>query len=137
MQAGADVDRVCWVNRTIAFLHVLDLALFVHNKSGAARKLGLLIQNPICFGDLARHVAKKRKLDSDFFGESGVGGRSIDADAKYRGILEVDLARIDTSLVCLKFFRSAAGEGKHVERQDDVLLASVVAQLYCRALVAA
>ena len=137
MQACADVDRVRWVNRTIAFLDVLDLALLVYNKGGATGKLGLLIQNPVRLGDLARHVAKQWEFDSDFLGEGGVGGGSIDADAEYRSILWIDLARVDTSLVCLKFLRSTTGEGKHVERQYDVLLTSVIAQLHVRALVAA
>lgn len=137
MQASADVDGVRWVNRTITFLYVLDLALLVYDKRGAIGELHLLVQDAVFLRDLAGHVAKKRKLDSDFFGESGVGGGSIDADAKDRSILKVDLARVDTSLVCLKFFRSTPGEGKHVERQYDVLLATIVTQLYCRVLIAA
>jgi hypothetical protein len=137
VQAGANVDRIRWVNRTITFLHVLDLALLVHNKGGATSKLGLLIEDPVCFRNLTGHVTEKRKFHSDFFGERGVGRRSINADAEHRGVLGVDLARVNTSLVCLQFFGSTTGEGKHVECQDDVLLAAIVAQLYRRALITA
>ena len=58
MQLGADVDRICRVNRTIAFLDVLDLALPVHDKRGAARKLHLLVQDAVFLRDLACHIAK-------------------------------------------------------------------------------
>jgi hypothetical protein len=86
---------------------------------------------------LPGHVAQKRKFDPDFLGERGVGRRSVNADAQNGGVFEVDLAGIDTRLVCLQFFRSTLGEGKNVERQDDVLLAEVIAQLHRRSLVAA
>jgi hypothetical protein len=83
------------------------------------------------------HVAQKRKFHSDFFGERGVGGRSVNADTQDGGVFRVDLAGIDTRLVCLKFFRSTARESQNVERQYHVLLASVIAQLHHRSLVAA
>jgi hypothetical protein len=95
---------------------MLYLALLVHDKSRAARKLSFLIQNSVSLRNFARHVAKKREFDSDLLGERGVGRGSINADAKYCGVFEVDLARVDTRLVSLKFFGSSTGEGKHVER---------------------
>jgi hypothetical protein len=116
MQLGADVDRVRRVNRPVAFLNVLDLALLVHDEGGAIGKLKLVIQDAVFLRDLPRHVAQKRKCDPDLFGECGVGGKSVDADAKNSGLLKVDLAGIDTRLVGLQLFRSTTGEGKHVER---------------------
>ena len=116
MQVRADVDRIRRVNRTATFLDMLDFALFVHDKGRAASKLSLVIQDPVSLRDFALHVAKKREFDSDFLGKRCVGWGSINANAKYRGVFEVDLARVDTSLVSLKFFRSTTGEGKHVER---------------------
>jgi hypothetical protein len=95
---------------------MLDLALLVHDKGGATGKLSFLIQDSVSFRDFPLHVAKKRKFDSDFLGKRCVGGGSINADAKYGGVFEIDLARVDTRLVSLKFFRSTTGEGKHVER---------------------
>jgi hypothetical protein len=137
VQVGADVDRVRRVNRTVAFLYVLDLALLVHDKRGAAGKLRLLVQDAILLRHLPCHVAQKWKFDSDFFGERGVGRGSVNADTQDGCVFEVDLARVDTRLVCLKFFRSTTGEGKNVERQYDILLAAVIAQLHRRSLVAA
>lgn len=137
MQAGADVDRVCRVNRAVAFLYMLDLALLVDDKRGAVGKLELVVQDAVFFRDLPRHVAQKRKFDPDFFGECFVGRRSIDTDSQDLGVLQIDLARVDTRLVSLKFFRSTTGEGKNVERQYDVLLAAEIAQLHRLSLVAA
>lgn len=127
VQLGADVDCVRRIDRAVSFLDVLDLSLLIHNKRRAVRKLKLIVQDAVFLRDLPGHIAQQRKLYSDFFGEGLVGGRSVNADAKYCGVFQVDLARVDTSLVCLKLLRSTTGEGKNVECQDDVLFAPVVA----------
>lgn len=127
MQASADVDRVRRINRAVAFLYVLDLALFVDDKRGAIGKLKLVVEDAVLFRDLPRHVAQEREFDPDLFCESFVGRRSVNADAQDLGVFQIDLARVDTRLVSLQFFRSATGEGKNVERQYDVLLVAEVA----------
>jgi len=137
VQVRADVDRVGRVNRAATLLHVLDFALLVHDEGGAAGKLSLFIQDAIRLRDVALHVAQEREFDSYFLGKRGVGRRSINTDAEDGGVVEVDLARIDTRLVSLEFLRSTTGEGQYVERQDDVFLAPVIAQLYHRSLIAA
>jgi len=134
---GADVDGVGRIDRAVAFLDVLDLALLVDDKRGAVGKLKLVVQDAVFLRHLPRHVAQQRKFHSDFFGERLVGGRSVNADAKDFCIFQIDLARIDTRLVSLQLFRSAARKGQNVERQDDVFLAAVVAQLHRRVLIAA
>ena len=115
VQLGANIDRVCRIDCAVAFLDVLDLSFFIDDERGAIGKLKLIIQDAVLLGDLARHIAEKRKCDSDLFGECGVGGKSVDADSEYGGVLEVDLTRVDTRLVCLQLFRSTTGESKHVE----------------------
>lgn len=116
MQVRTDVDRVRRVNRTATFLDMLDLALLVHDKGGATGKLGFFIQDSVSLGNFALHVAEERKFHSDFLGKRRVGRGSINADAEYGGVFQVDLARVDTSLVSLKFFGSTTSEGKDVER---------------------
>ena len=81
------------------------LALLIHDKGGATRKLSFRVQDSVRLRDFARHVAKKREFDTDLFGERGVGRGSINADAKHSGVFEVDLDGVDTRLVSLKFFR--------------------------------
>jgi len=137
MQVRADVDRVRRINRAVPFLDMLNLALLVHDKGGATSKLSFLIQDTVRLRDFTFHVTKKGKFDSDFLGECRVGRRGINADPEHSRVFEVDFARVDTRLVCLKLFRSTTGKGKNIECQNDILLASVIAQSYCRPLVAA
>jgi hypothetical protein len=137
MQVRTDVDGVRGIDCAVAFLYVLDLALLVDDKGGAIGKLKLVVQDAVFFGDLPGHVAQEREFHPDFFSEGGVGRGSINTDAEDGGVFEVDLARVDTRLVCLKFFRSTTGEGKNVEGQYNVLLAAEIAQLHGLSLIAA
>jgi hypothetical protein len=137
MEIRADVYRVGRVNGAATLLDMLNLAVLVHDKGGAAGKLSVFVQDTVCLGDFALHVAQEREFHADFLGKRVVGRGSINADAKYRGVIEVDLAGVDTRLVSLKLLRSTTGEGEYVKRQDDRLLAAVIAQLYRRTLVAA
>jgi hypothetical protein len=116
VQLRTDVDCARRIDCTITFFDVLDLAFFIHHERGAVRKLELVVQDAVFLGDLARHVAEQREFHANFFGKCLVRRGSVDADAKYRGVVEVDLTGVDTSLVCLKFFRSTASKRKHVER---------------------
>ena len=109
---------------------MLNLPLLVHDESGTVCELGLIVKDAVCLRDLALHVTEKRKLDTNFLGESGVGGSSVNADSQNCGVVEVDLAFVDTSLVSLKFLGSTTGKGKDVERQNDVLFTPKIAQLY-------
>jgi hypothetical protein len=111
MQVGANVDRIRGVDGAVAFLDVLNLALLIDDKCGAVGKLKLVVEDAVLLRDLACHVAEKREFDANFFGECGVGGRSVNADAQNSGVLRVDLAGVDTRLVCLQLFRSTTGEG--------------------------
>lgn len=137
MELGADVDRIGGVDCAVAFLDVLDFSFFVHDKRGAVCELELVVQDAVFFRHLPRHIAKQRELHSDFFCECLVGRGCVDADAKNGGVLSVDLSGVDTSLVCLKFFRSTASERKDVKRQYDVLFSPIVAQLYHFPVIAA
>jgi hypothetical protein len=92
VQIGADVDRICGVNRAVAFLYVLDPALLVDDKCGAIGELKLIVQDAVFFRDLPRHIAQQREFDSDFLGEGCVGGGSVNADSQDRGVFQIDLA---------------------------------------------
>ena len=109
---------------------MLNLSLLVHDESGAVCELGFIVQDAICLRDFALHVTEEWKLDTNLLGEGGVRGRSVNADSQNCRVVEVDLAIVDTSLVSLKFLGSTTGKGKDVERQNDVLFAPKIAQLY-------
>jgi hypothetical protein len=87
VQIGADVDRIGRINRTAAFLNVLNLALLVYDEGGAACKLSFLVEDSVGLCDLALHIAQEWEFNSDFLGEGGVRGRSVNADAKNRGVV--------------------------------------------------
>ena len=87
VQIRANVDRIRRINRTAAFLNVLYLALLVYDEGGAACKLSFLVEDSVRLCDLALHVAQEGEFDSDFLGEGGVRGRSVNADAKNRGVV--------------------------------------------------
>lgn len=115
MQIRADVDRIGRIDGAVAFLDVLNFALFVHDERGAIGKLKLVVQDAVVLRHLPRHVAQQREFHSDFFGEGLIGGRSVNTDAEDFRVFQVDLARVDTRLVCLKLLGSTAGEGQHVK----------------------
>ena len=109
---------------------MLNLSLLVHDESSSICELGFIIEDAIGLGHFSLHVTEKGKLDTNFLGEGAVGGSRVNADAQNCGVVQVDLAIVDTSLVSLKFLRSTTGKGKDVERQNDVLFAPIIAQLY-------
>src|SRR5207245_6878191 len=105
-------------------------ALLIQDEGGAIGKLGFVIEDAVLLEDLALHVTQQRELHADLVGEFGVGGNGVDADADHRRVVEVDLAGVDTSLVSLEFLRSTTCKGENVERQDDVFLAAIIAQIH-------
>ena len=116
---------------------MLNLSLLVHDESRTVCELSFIIEDAIRFRDFALHVAEKRKLDTNFLGEGGVGRSSVNADSQNCGVIQVYLAFVDTSLVSLKFLGSTTGKSKNVKRQNDVFLTSIIAQLHCRSQIAA
>jgi hypothetical protein len=116
---------------------MLNLSLLVHDESGTVRELGFIVEDAIGLRHFSLHVTEKGKLDTNFLGEGAVGGSSVNADAQNGGVVQVDFAIVDTSLVSLKFLGSTTGKGKDVERQNDVLFAPKIAQLYSGSQMAA
>ncbi len=126
-QHHADRHGARRIDGALAFLNVLDNALLVDHKRGAARKLLLVIQDAILFGDLARHVAQQGELHAELLGEFGIGIGAVNADAENRGVVQIDFAIGDISLIRLQLVGSIRTEGHYVERKDDVLLPAKVA----------
>ncbi len=57
-----------------------------------------------------------------------MGGRAVDADSEDLRVGVVELG--DISLICLELSRSAWSVGQNKKRQDDIFLASIVAESY-------
>ena len=89
------------IDRALALLDVLNNAPLVDHEGGAVRKLLLIIQDAILFGDLACHVAQQGELQPELLGELRVSERAVNADAKNRSVVQIDFAIGDISLIRL------------------------------------
>src|SRR4029077_262727 len=140
VQSGANRDGGGRIHRGITLLGVLDFFLLVHQDRCPLRPLILAALHVVGLQYLVRrqhffvHVAEKRKRNSDLLGECGVGGGTVDADSEDDGVACFEFGQI--SLIGLKFFRSTAGKCQDVEGENDVFLASIIAQLHLLPLVA-
>ena len=142
MQGGADGEGRVGIDGAVAFVDQLDDALLVDDDVGAKGPLVGLVLNVVPFQDAvglehpAVHIAEEREGDADLFGEGGVGGGTVHADAEDFGVRGVDFSGGDSSLDRLKLLRSTTGEGQDVDGEKDVLLAAIVAELHGFPLVA-
>lgn len=133
VQAGADGQRVIWIDGALVKFHVLDFSFFIYDDSGAARPFEIVTLNIIFFQDaildedFAVHVAEQRHGDADLLGEGGVCGGTVYADSEDDGVTGFELGLI--SLIGLEFFGSATSESQDVEGENDVFLAAEIAQL--------
>ena len=89
------------IDGALTLLNALDYARLVDYKGRAVRELLLIVQDAILFADLARHVAQQRELHAELLGELGIRVRAVNADAKNRGVVHVDFAVGDISLIRL------------------------------------
>jgi hypothetical protein len=89
------------IDGALAFLNALDYTRLVDHKGRAIRKLLLIVQDAIPFADLARHVAQQGELHAELLGELGIRVRAVNADAKNRGVVQIDFAIGDISLIRL------------------------------------
>jgi len=93
-------------------------------------------QDAVGLEHFAVHIAEEREGDPDLFGEGGVGGGTVHADAEDFGVRGVDFSGGDSSLDRLKLLRSTAGESQDVDRKENVFLATIVAELHGLPLIA-
>jgi hypothetical protein len=142
VEIGADGDGGVGIDGAVAFFDMADDAFFVDDDVGALGPLVGLVLNVVALQDavggehLVVHVAEERKIDVNLFGEGGIGGGTVHANAENCGIRSVDLTRGDSSLDRLKLFRSTTSKGQDVHGEKDILLAMKVAELYGFPLIA-
>jgi hypothetical protein len=92
VQPGADGDGPVGIHGALAFLHVLDQAFLVDDKSGAVGELHLFVEDSVVLGDFAVHVAEKRIGETELLGEFAVRGRAVDADPENLRFVGVDFS---------------------------------------------
>src|SRR5262245_26035349 len=127
LQQSARLNRSTRVNRCIALFDVANDAFLVDHERGARAGARGLVENAVILDNLALlEVAEQREGESFGFGSEVFGpaferGNAVHADAENLSFSVAEFG--DISLIRLHLFRSATGEGKHVKRQHDVLLA--------------
>ena len=133
VQVGTHRQGVIGVDRGVAFFEMLNHTVLVDDDVGALRPLVGVALHVVTFQDavsgqhLFVHVAQQGELDVDLLGESGVGRWRIHADAENLRIRGIDFATVDSRLDRLELLGSTPGEGQHIDRQQDIFLAAVVA----------
>ena len=119
--------RICTgrIERSLAFLDVLNLTFRVHHERGPVGHSIILDQHAVFFGNLSLvEIAQERKCQIEFFREFLLGGSVVGADSEDLGVLSFKFG--DTSLVRRQFLRSTTGERGWEERQHYGLFPSVV-----------
>jgi hypothetical protein len=136
VQSGAHGKGGVGIDGAVAFINQLDDALLVDDDVCAQGPFVGFVILVVAFEDavglehLAVHIAEEREGDADLLGEGGIGSGTIHTDAEDFRIRGVDFTGGDSSLDRLKLLRSTTGEGQDVDGKEDVLLATVVAELH-------
>ena len=135
MEGGAEGEGGIGVDCVVAFVDEADDALLVDDNVGAESPLVVFVFDGVGFQDavggehLVVHVAEEREVKAVLFGEGGVGGGAIEADAEDFGVGGRDAAGIDASLDGAHLLGTTFGECEDVDSEEDVFLAAVVAEL--------
>src|SRR5580700_11192837 len=112
------------------FVHLFfhDLSIFADQEVHAARGLIFVFVDAVFAGYFSAPIAEKWEGYSDLVGEGFVGEGTIHAHTQDLGVGRFQ--RFQVLLEVFHLLRSTTGKSEDIERQDDVLLAAVVAQLH-------
>ena len=61
---------------------MLDDAVLVYYERGAAPEASLFVEDAVVFNDFSFEIAEQRKGDPDLFGESCIGGGTVNANTE-------------------------------------------------------
>ena len=133
LEQAAAGDGFRRINRVLAEVDVLNHALLVDNEGRAlsqlvARSPDLFKANrhPKLFEDLQICIAQERKVNVELLREGSVRRRAVTTYAENYRVGRIQLWPI--SLIGFEFGASSLCKGEHVEDEDNVLLASKVAE---------
>jgi hypothetical protein len=109
------------------FVHLLfhDLSIFSDQEVHASRRLIFVFVDAVFVGYFSAPIAEKGEGHSNLVGEGFVGEGTIHAHTQDLGV--GCFQRFQVLLEVFHLLRSTTGKGEDIERQDDVLLAAVVA----------
>ena len=124
----ASVDDLFGIDGIFVHLLFHDLPIFSDQEVHAARGLVFVFVDAVFVSYLSSPIAEKRKRDSNLVGEGFVGEGTIHAHTQDLGV--GCFQRFQVLLEVFHLLRSTTGKSENIERQHDVLLAAVVAQLH-------
>src|SRR3981081_3279064 len=102
-----------------------NFSVFADQEVYAARGLILVDVNTVLAGDISTPVAQKREGDADLVGEGFIGERAVHAHTQNLSV--GGFQRLEILLEGLHLRGSTTGEGKDIERQNDVAFAAILA----------
>ena len=134
LEQAAAGDGFRGIDRILANVDVLYDALFVDDKSRTlsqfvARSTNLLQpnRNPKLFENLQVRIAQEWKTEAELLRVGSVRCRAVTTDSENHRVACIQLWPI--SLIGFEFTASSFGKCEHVEDENDVLLASKIAEL--------
>ncbi len=121
----ASVHPFGGIERVLVHLLFQDLSIFSDQEVHAARRLVFVFVDSVLVGYFTAPIAQQGERHSDLVGEGFVGEGTIHAHTQDLGV--GCFQRFQILLEVFHLLGSTTGKGQDVERQNDVLLASVVA----------
>jgi hypothetical protein len=134
LEQAAAGDGFGGVHRVLANVDVLNDTLLVDNKGRAlsqfvARSTNLLQpdRHPKLFENLEVGIAQEWKTEAELLRVGSVRRRAVTTNSENHRVACIQLWPI--SLIGFEFAASSLGKGKHIEDEDDILLAPEIAEL--------
>ena len=133
LRPRTNVHDFLGIDRVLIHLFFHDLSIFADQEIHAARSLIFVLVDSVLVGYFAAPIAQQGERHSDLVGESFIGERTIHAHTQDLGV--GCFQRFQILLEVLHLLRSTTGKRENIERQYNVLLAPVIAQLHVLQIV--
>src|SRR5450631_347032 len=134
LRALAGIDDFGGIDRVFVHLLFQNLSVFADQEVHAARGLVFVFVDAVLVGYFSAPVAEKGEGHSNLIGEGFVGEGAIHAHTQDLGV--GSFQRFQILLEVFHLLRSTTGKSEDEERQNNVLLSAIVAQLHIFPVVA-
>ena len=101
LQTRAHINCAVRTDGAAGFNDMLDLPVSIHHKRRPVREKVLIVQNSVCLGHIAFHVAQQWEGHANLFRECVVGRRGVYTDSENCVVVQIQFLAVDTSLVSL------------------------------------
>src|SRR5882762_3354160 len=112
------------INGIFVNLLFQNFPVFADQEVDPARGFVLVNVDAVLAGDISTPVTQKREGDADLVGEGFIGEGAVHAHTQNLGV--GGFQRLEILLERLHLRSSTTGEGKDVERQNDVAFAAIL-----------